>query len=61
MRYVHLTKAKPFHKRQTHPLIRECYVETLTTRVQLKKYLVVSLKGLGCQDKLTGGKLPVVK
>jgi hypothetical protein len=23
MRYVHLTKAKPIHKRQTHPLVTE--------------------------------------
>jgi hypothetical protein len=34
-------------KRQTHPLRqRGCYIRTITASVQLKKILVVVLKGL---------------
>jgi hypothetical protein len=34
--------------------------KTASVQLQKKKSLVVSLKGLGAQDELIGGKLPVV-
>jgi hypothetical protein len=37
VRYVHLTKAKPIHKRQTRPLVRE----DITARVELQKKIAV--------------------
>jgi hypothetical protein len=47
MRYVHLTKAKPSHKRQNYPLVggdgRKVSV--------MKKSLVMSLKELGAKTK----------
>jgi hypothetical protein len=43
-------KTKYIHKKQTHLLVRkECYIRTFTTRVLLKKSLVVGLKGLGAK------------
>jgi hypothetical protein len=40
----------------------KCHIKTMTARGQLqKKIIVVSLKELGRQDELIGGKLPVVK
>jgi hypothetical protein len=53
---IYLTKVKLIHTRQTHPPIR-----IMTTRVQLKKHLVVSLRGSWRQDELICSKLPVVK
>jgi hypothetical protein len=50
VRYGHLTKTKPIHKRQTYPLVREDLTMTVTARVQLqkkKKFLVLRSKGLG--------------
>jgi hypothetical protein len=29
VRYVHLTKAKPTHKRESHPLVREEIIDEL--------------------------------
>jgi hypothetical protein len=39
VRYVHLTKAKPFHKRQTYLSSERMYVRIMTARVQLQKNL----------------------
>jgi hypothetical protein len=46
--YLHLTEAKPIHKRPNSPSRqRGCYMRTMTERVQLeKKTLGVSLTGL---------------
>jgi hypothetical protein len=33
----------------------------MTARVQLKKLLAVSLKGLGRQDELIGSKTPIIE
>jgi hypothetical protein len=50
VRYVHLTKAKPIHKRQTHPLVREVLHKDFDRWGSAeKKSLAVSLKGLGAK------------
>jgi hypothetical protein len=38
VRCVHLTKAKPIHKRQTYPLVRQgvIHIRTMMARVQLQ-------------------------
>jgi hypothetical protein len=43
VRYVHLTKAKHIHKRQTLPLVRGLWPQGFSCK---KKSLVLSLKGL---------------
>jgi hypothetical protein len=52
VRYVHLTKVKPIHKRQSHQ--RGCYIRTKTARAEEEKKtpLVVSVKGLGAKMNL---------
>jgi hypothetical protein len=50
-------------KRQSHPLEERMLLKDYDCRVHLggKKILAVSLKGLGREDELIGGKPPVVK
>jgi hypothetical protein len=50
VRYVHLKKAKPIHKRQTHPLVRDVTRGLTPQGFSCKeKSLVVILKGLGAK------------
>jgi hypothetical protein len=44
-----LARASSSCKLHTHPLVRGCYIRTITAGVQLRKNLVVSLKGLGAK------------
>jgi hypothetical protein len=61
MRYVHLTKTKHVHTRQTHSLVRE----SVTKRLWLqgfsctKNIQVVSLKGLGAKKNCLATKRSV--
>jgi hypothetical protein len=51
-RYIYLTKAKPTHKIQSHPLVRGHYIRTMRVRIQLNKKentLVSILQGLGAK------------
>jgi hypothetical protein len=47
--YICLTKAKPIHKRQTHPFMREELHKDYDHKGTVKKLLVVGLKGLGAK------------
>jgi thiosulfate reductase cytochrome b subunit len=61
-RYVHLTKAKPIHKRQTHlPRQRVCYTRAMTASVRLKIITGLEPQLAWYQDKLIGGIPPVLK
>jgi hypothetical protein len=53
VRYIHLTKAKPIHERQTHPHVREEVTYEIWQQgfSCKKKSLVVILKGLGSETK----------
>jgi hypothetical protein len=61
VRYVHLTKAKPVHKRQAHPLIREDVAWGVWPQgVSWKKFSLES-QGAWRHDELIGRKPAVVK
>jgi hypothetical protein len=51
VRYMHLTKAKPVYKRQTHPLVREDVTQgcksSVAKKKKKKKKINVNHKGLG--------------
>jgi hypothetical protein len=51
-------KASHTHKEQTHRLVREGYIRTMTARVQLKKEMFLEARR---QDKLIGSKPSVIK
>jgi hypothetical protein len=62
VRYIHFTIAKPIHKRQIHPVIREDVSKRLATRVQLQ--IIMSGRdpqGAWSQDEVIGSKPPVAK
>jgi hypothetical protein len=46
LRITELARASSKCKRQIHPLVRDCYIRTMKASIQLKKLLVVTLKGL---------------
>jgi hypothetical protein len=57
VRYVHLTKAKHIHKRQTHPLARMLHKDYVRKGlVAENKTVVVSLKRLGAKTNLLAEK-----
>jgi hypothetical protein len=57
VQYIHLTKVKPTHKRQTHLLVREDVHKDYDCKGSIappppqkkKKTLVIGLKGLGAK------------
>jgi hypothetical protein len=62
VQYIYFTKAKPSHKRQTNPLIREGFTqELMNARVQLQNISGPEPRGIWGQDELIYAKLPVVK
>jgi hypothetical protein len=62
VRYVHLTRAKHIHKRQTHLLVREILHEDYERKGSVaKKISGRNPQGTWHPDELTGGKPAVVK
>jgi hypothetical protein len=63
VRYLHLIKAKPIHKGQTHPFVRDVELHDEYDRKDSveKKSCGRYPQGAWCQDELIDGKPPVVK
>jgi hypothetical protein len=58
VQYIHLTKAEPIHKRQTHLVTDKDYDRKGSAA---KQNLWSSAQGAWRQDELIRGKQPVVK
>jgi hypothetical protein len=53
VRYVHLTRAKHIHERQTHRLVRE---DVMNRKGSVEKKIGRESQGAWHQDELIGGK-----